>query len=242
MPLKLLRPILGSVIALALPPRCPGCGAVVAADHRFCVACWTSLHFLGPPWCERCHLPFEHDRDELCPDCRADPPRHAGVDAAVAYGPVARTVALRLKYGGRAAFAETVARLMARHLPPGAEVIVPVPLHRRRLWSRGYNQAALIAHALGRSRKLPVAASALVRQRATPVLRGLGAEGRRKAVRGAFCLAASADLAGRHVVLVDDVHTSGATAAACTETLLGGGAARVSVLCWARVLNPDAAD
>ncbi len=236
----LFRP-LSAIAALALPPRCPGCAAVVAADHRFCATCWAGLTFVGPPWCAACALPFEHDRGPkaLCGACLADPPAFTGARAAVAYGTVAKTVALRLKYAGRAAFAETAARLMLRHMPEPADLIVPVPLHRWRLWGRGYNQAALIADSLGRQRGASVDKRLLLRTRVTPVLRGLGGRGRAKAVAGAFSLAAEARerLAGRHVVLVDDVFTSGATASACARVLRRGGAASVTVLCWARVID-----
>lgn len=241
-----MRRLIEPVVSLALPPRCPGCGAITAEDHRFCATCWGTLRFLGPPWCAACHAPFAHDRGDgaICGDCLAQPPRHAGIDAAVAYGAVARTVALRLKYAGRTAFAETAARLMLRHLPADADLLVPVPLHRWRIWSRGFNQAAIIADVLGRMRGVASDARVLERLRATPVLRGLGARGRRKAVRGAFRLAAGgkAGLRGKRVILIDDVHTSGATTEACVRTLLAGGAARVSVLCWARVLEGEAAD
>lgn len=234
------------VARLALPPRCPGCGAVASADHRFCAACWGSLRFLGPPWCAGCGAPFAHDRGEgaRCAECFARPPRHAGVRGAVAYGPVARTVALRLKYGGRTAFAETAARQMARLMPEAADLIVPVPLHRRRIWSRGFNQAELIAAALGKRAGLPVDPFVLVRRRATPVLRGIGKAGRRKAVKSAFAIdpARAPGLKARAIVLVDDVYTSGATADACTATLLRAGARSVTILCWARVLDAGEAD
>jgi ComF family protein len=231
---------------LALPPRCPGCGAVTAADHRFCADCWGALRFLGPPWCAACHAPFAYDRGPgaLCGACHQKPPRHAGVLAAVAYGDVARTVALRLKYGGRTAFAETVARQMARLMPAGAELLVPVPLHRWRIWSRGFNQAALIARALTRTTGIANDPLLLQRVRSTPVLRGLGARGRARAVAGAFRIAPNARdrLRGKAIVLIDDVHTSGATSDACTRSLLGAGAASVTILCWARVLDPAADD
>jgi ComF family protein len=241
-----MREPLAKLIALALPPRCPGCGEVVDADHRFCAACWGGLTLIAPPWCATCHLPFEIDRGDAaqCGACLADPPIHDGVRAAVAYGAVARTLALRLKYGGRIGFAQTAARMMARVMPDDADLLVPVPLHRWRIWGRGFNQAALIARGLSRASGVPVAPDLLRRTRATPVLRGMGARARAKAVAGVFALAPGSvgQLRDRHVVLVDDVHTSGATGAACVRVLKRAGAARVTILCWARVIARDGAD
>jgi ComF family protein len=229
-------------LSLALPPRCPGCGEIVRGDHRFCPRCWGSLRFLGPPCCSGCGAPFDVDADTPCDGCRARPPIHAGIHAAVAYGEVARAVALGLKYGGRTSLARTAAGLMRRGMPPG-DVLVPVPLHRWRLWSRGYNQAALIADALARFSGLPVERRTLRRIRATAALRGLGRHERAREVRAAFDVdpRRAASLAGKRVVLIDDVYTSGATTEACVRVLLGAGAASVAVACWARVLD-DAVD
>lgn len=232
---------MAQLVALALPPRCPGCGVVVEADHRFCAACWAGLRFLGDPACAACGAPMAIDQGPgmRCGPCLDQPPGHDGVRAAVAYGPVARDVALKLKYGGRLALATTMARLMVRHLADDADCLVPVPLHRRRLWTRGYNQSVLIADALARIRGVPVVRDALRRTRATPPLRGMSGRARARAVRGAFVVVNPASIAGRRVVLIDDVHTSGATVEACAAALRRAGATRVTILCWARVVGTD---
>ncbi|TKD52131.1 ComF family protein [Sphingomonas baiyangensis] len=227
----------------ALPPRCPACAAVTLADHRFCAECWPQLRFLGPPWCAGCAAPFAFDPGgtAYCTACAASPPQHRGVRAAVEYGAVARATVLKLKYGGRIAHAATVARLMQRLVPCDAQIAVPVPLHRGRLWSRGYNQSGLIAAEIARLSGLPHLPDALARTRATPPLEGLGAARRRRVLDGAFAVAPrhATTIAGRQILLIDDVHTSGATAEGCTRALLAAGAAGVTILCWARVAAPS---
>jgi predicted amidophosphoribosyltransferase len=153
-PAKLARSTLSAVIDFALPPRCAGCGTIVAAPGTFCFDCWSGMQLLGPPCCTRCALPFEHAGEgELeCGACLADPPAFDSLRAAVAYGDLARVVALKLKYGRKPGVAETMAGFMARHVDgPANPLLCPVPLHRWRIWQRGYNQSALIAAALGRS-------------------------------------------------------------------------------------------
>ena len=114
--------IVGGVVTWALPPRCPGCGTPVTHDHRFCAACWSGLRLLAPPWCASCNIPFAFDRGDgaRCASCLAEPPAHDGVRAAVAYGPVARNLALKLKYGGRIGIAATMADRMVAGVPAGA--------------------------------------------------------------------------------------------------------------------------
>jgi ComF family protein len=240
------RAALRLALDYALPPRCPACGVITTDPHRFCLDCWGSLTFLGDPSCACCGLPFDYDvsgtGEALCGRCLADPPRFDRLRAAVGYGEVARRVALKLKYSGRPGVAETLATLMARHLPKGGDaLLVPVPLHRWRIWKRGYNQSALIAAALSRRSGLEAAPDVLRRVKATPPLRGLGRRERAETVRGAFRVPAEAKprLTGRHLILIDDVYTSGATAGACAKALKRAGAARVDVLCWARVLREE---
>ncbi len=241
-PLLLARRALRPVIDFALPPRCPGCGAVTGEPHRFCMACWSSLTFLGDPCCARCALPFDYEQgpDALCGHCLAHPPRYDRLRAAVAYGDIPRRVALKLKYGGRPGVAETVARFMARHVEAAPDaLLVPVPLHRWRIWRRGYNQAALIAQALERRTGIEVRLDLIERVKRTPPLRGMNAGQRRDTLRGAFRVPAArkAVVKGRTVILIDDVYTSGATANGCARALKRAGAGEVRVLAWARVVR-----
>jgi ComF family protein len=243
-----LRGAVRMIADYALPPRCPGCGAIVGEDRQFCLSCWTSLDFLDGPACSHCSIPLPAALPAgpiACGACLAAPPPFEGAPAAVAYGPVARTVALRLKYGRRTGHARLMAQLMARPLmalgDPGEMLLLPIPLHRWRLWTRGFNQAALVADALSRATAVPHDHHLLLRVKSTASLRGKKRREREREVSGAFALAAGAKarLAGRHVVLVDDVHASGATLRAAAKALRRGETKRISALTWARVV-PDA--
>lgn len=231
---------------MVLPPRCPSCGVIVAHQHSFCVDCWSTIRFLGDPCCMRCGLPFAFDvgPDAQCGGCMADPPPFDRARAALAYGEVARKIALSLKYGRQTGLARLMARYMARHLDltgGATPLLVPVPLHRWRIWNRGFNQAAEIARVLARDTGAAICPDALVRVRRTPPLREMNARQRARAVKGAFAVNSrrAAALRGAHVVLIDDVWTSGATASACAGVLRRSGAARVDLICWARVLPDD---
>lgn len=242
-PKRLAWSLANQVLDFALPPRCSACGTIVLEPHSFCLECWKALDLLGEPCCHCCGLPlaFEAQEASLCAACLADPPAYERLRAAVAYGVVARKVALKLKYGGRPGIAETLARLMRRHTVhlPQDTLIMPVPLHRWRIWKRGYNQAALIARSLGHRTNHQVRLNLLRRVKATPSLRGLGRRERALAVRGAFAVEPQGSVAGHTVLLVDDVYTSGATANACARALKRAGATRVEVVCWARVIAAD---
>ena len=242
----LVRPLLD----FALPPRCPGCGTVTAAPHEFCLACWSRLDFLGDPCCASCALPFAFDAgaDALCGRCIAEPPAFDRMRAAVAYGEISRKVALKLKYGGRPGVAETMARFIGRHLGAAGAgegaLLAPVPLQRWRIWRRGYNQSALIASALATRAGLEARLDLIERIKATPPLRGMNPRQRAETLRGAFRVNPrhAEAVKGVTIVLVDDVYTSGATANGCAKALKRAGAARVDLLCWARVVREESGD
>jgi len=230
----------GQIIDFALPPRCAGCGLIVAEVGSFCAECWTKIEFLGAGGCERCGIPLEATDAESCAACLAQPSPVDQMRAAVAYGEIARSLALRLKYGRKTALAATMARFMAVHLEeyPPDSIMMPVPLHRRRLWGRGFNQAVLIARALAKMKGLSFDCQTLVRTRATPPLKAMSLAQRRRTVSGAFALAAGREVKGRTIILVDDVLTTGSTASACARMLKRAGAERVELISWARVVRP----
>ena len=229
------------LLDFALPPRCPACGTITAEVDLFCDGCWREVEFLGGG-CATCGLPLEATGAETCGACLAEPPPLTRIRSAVAYGDTARSLVLRLKYGRKTALARTMAHYMRRplgELTPGA-LLVPVPLHRRRLWGRGFNQAALVATELARTGGCQADPLLLRRTRHTPRLKGMSVSERRRAVGGAFAVRAGRAVRGRNIILVDDVYTSGSTAAACARLLKRNGAASVELLTWARVVRPTA--
>ncbi|WP_185829295.1 ComF family protein [Sphingomonas ginkgonis] len=226
------------VLDFSLPARCVACGEIVAEVGVFCATCWTALNFLPAEGCTICGLPLEGTEVDTCGACLARPPRIDRIRAAVEYGDISRQVAMKLKYGRKIAVARAMARYMRPLLTGDDIVLVPVPLHRGRLWKRGFNQAVLIAEALARGTGARVEKQLLRRTRPTPSLRGLTALQRRKAVAGAFAVRPEHDIAGRTIVLVDDVYTTGSTCSSCARALKKAGAARVELIGWARVLRP----
>jgi ComF family protein len=236
----MLRSAARWAIDFALPPRCAGCGTIIGEVHSFCTDCWKEIEFLGHSGCATCGMPLEATEQTTCGACLARPPRIARTRAAVAYDELSRSLAIRLKYGRKVAIARTMARYMAPLVGEGGDrLLVPVPLHRTRLWHRGFNQSALVASEL--SRRLGIAADplALRRVRRTPPLKGMSPLQRRRIVAGAFRVRDKAAIAGKTVVLIDDVLTTGSTAEACARTLKRAGAARVELVSWARVVKPS---
>ncbi|HUC62545.1 MAG TPA: ComF family protein [Alphaproteobacteria bacterium] len=237
-----LRRAGSGALGAVLPARCLGCGKLVDAPGALCGACWNEIDFLAPPFCACCGIPFEVDpgEDLLCGLCLKRRPAFGRARAVFRYDEESRRLILGFKHGDRLHGAPAFGQWMARAgaaLLDDADWVAPVPLHWTRLFRRRYNQAALLAHAIGRARGVPVVPDLLLRRRRTPSQGGLNATERQRNMRGAFALKPTyaGAVEGKRVVLVDDVLTTGATVNACAETLIAAGAAAVDILTLARV-------
>jgi ComF family protein len=229
-----------NVLEFFLPRLCLFCGKGVgeAAALAICPECEGEIEWVASPLCTCCGVVFpgRDGGDRLCGDCQADPPPFARARAAALYeGPVAAAVK-RLKFGRQMAYLPLMQcwleRPLCRELAAAADMVVPVPLHPRRLRARGFNQAWLLAQAFP---ELPLAREVLVRRRHTVPQVQLNPKERRDNVRGAFAVADPALVKGKNVLLVDDLFTTGATARECARVLRRAGARRVEVLTVARV-------
>lgn len=239
----LLSDALAPLVDLVFPPRCPLCGGGIAAQTGLCSDCWNSLVIPGEPACGSCSRPFGEGvpHGATCAPCLAEPPRHDGIAAATLYNDASRKLVLSLKHGNRISLAPMMAGLMSARLSFLDEswLVAPVPLHRWRIWRRGYNQAAELAREICRSSDARLAVDLLVRRKATPSLGGLGKKARKRVLSGAIAVNSrrASTIRGTKIVLVDDVLTSGATSEACVRSLKRAGAEKVVVACFSRVLD-----
>lgn len=234
-----------ALVGLVYPPTCVACGGATGEPHTLCGLCWAGIRFIERPFCERLGTPFAIDLGMtlVSPAALANPPVYGRARAVARYDDTARLLVHRLKYGDRLDLAPALGRMMARageEIAASCDVVVPVPLHPLRLWSRRFNQAMELGRVVARHHGKPIEPGLLARVKRTRPQVGLSRHQRGENLQGAFRVSAAAKsrLKGRRVLLVDDVMTTGATANAASRALLRGGAAAVDVLTFACVA-PD---
>ncbi len=241
---RLLRRWLHHAIDFIYPPGCASCEVILAEAHALCPTCWRALALIERPYCERLGtpLPVDHDGPLLSPAAIADPPVFERARSVCTYDDMARKLVQRLKYGDRPELARLMGRMMAatgREILADCDLIIPVPLHRFRLWRRRYNQAAVLASEISQYCDKQWEPFLLARIRHTRSQTSLTRDQRRLNMTGAFRVSEEwrARVKGLKLVLVDDVLTSGATANTAARVLLRTGAARVDILTFARVVK-----
>ncbi|SMX46979.1 ComF family protein [Actibacterium lipolyticum] len=230
-----------SALRLIFPPQCISCGVLVESEFALCGSCWRDTHFISGLVCDTCGVPLPgEDEDVQCDDCMTMARPWTRGRAAVLYQDNARRLILSLKHGDRTELARPMATWLSRAVQPILRpdmMVAPVPLHRTRLLRRRYNQAALLAAAVAKDAGLEYCPDLLLRKKRTQIQEGMGVDARFANIAGALQAHPKRReiCAGRHVLLVDDVMTSGATLAAGAEACRAAGARDVSVLVLARV-------
>ncbi len=230
--------MLKSLLDLFFPPSCPICEE--GGNEGICPSCMAGMRLIHSPLCPFCGIPFSSSvsSDHLCGDCMKHKRRFSLARSAGTYEGTLLDAIHLLKYRGKTALAHPLASLLTDTID-GQEydIITPVPLHRKRLQERGFNQSLLLARSVAKKHKIPIDYLSLRRVRATTPQINLSGNERKANVRGAFEVRKGVPFSKKRVLLIDDVYTTGATVSECSKALKKAGANEVGVLTLARVVN-----
>lgn len=241
----ILADLFNDISDVFFPPLCISCADVLPAcqDKVFCRECRQNIHYITQSHCPVCGVifPDSPSGDHLCGSCLENKPHYTFARAALVYEGIILDAIHQFKYGRNITHGALLAGLLADFNFPDMDwnnfdVMIPVPLHRRRLRDRGFNQALILARTLGKKHGLAVDFSLLKRRKLTLTQTGLDKKERASNIKGAFVVAHPARLKEKNVILVDDVLTTGATVNECAKTLIKAGAKQVAVITLARVL------
>ncbi|MEH6404468.1 MAG: ComF family protein [Sneathiella sp.] len=234
-----------TLLNIIFPAQCAGCNDPVDTAGSLCAECWPKMTFISPPFCAQCGYPFDYEisSEMLCGNCLASPPAFSRSRSVLKYDDNSRDMVLAFKHADRTDKTPVFAKWMARtasDILKDKPIIAPVPLHPKRLIKRRYNQSALLAKSIGSLSQSRVIPDLLLRTRDTNNQGGKSIKGRHRNVQGAFSIHPrwEKEIVGKHILLIDDVYTTGATVSACSDSLLRFGARQVDVLTLCRVVRP----
>ncbi len=228
---------------VVIPSTCPICKTLTDESPALCAACWKTLHFVSPPFCRSCAYPLEISDVPmpLCGKCAMNPLDLDATRTALVYDHYSKFLIMRYKHGNDLYLASIFTKWLQQFgedLIQNADLIVPVPLHPRRLFKRGYNQAAILSNRLSHLTGIPTNPCLLERTHHTPSQGHLTPKARQENLKGAFAVSKkyTASIKGQRILLVDDVMTTGTTLNECAKALKKGGATEVTALVLARAI------
>lgn len=241
-----LQQTIETALTFLYPSQCRVCGELLRLESvpYMCNTCWHNVHFIKPPWCEICGIPITENR---CNECETNPPRYGKLRTIAFYESALQQAIHLFKFEKRKALAKHLARLTIDHIPNDCDLtdydfILPVPIHKKRLRERGFNQSTLLAKEIvkrAKSTKAQVVTDVLVRDRNTSPQSSLDREARQTNIIGAFGLRKKEIVRDKRILVLDDVFTTGATVREAVKMLWEADPKEVDVLTLARTLNPE---
>ena len=236
-----LRDIFETAIVFLYPAKCRVCEEFLGVTSMpyICADCWQDMQFLEPPWCDICGTP---EVNGLCDACAVSPPRYGKLRSIAFYHTTLQQAIHLFKFEKKRVFTQPLVQLINTHIPSDCDIaeydfVLPIPIHKKRLRERGFNQAALLADGIAKAEDIPVLVDTLVRKRHTVAQSSLDSAARQQNIVGAFGVRNPDIISGKRLLIIDDVFTTGATIREAVSELWTADPAEIDVLTLARTLN-----